>query len=116
MGGMKTMLDDAFDYANKVMEKRLAKKGPKSGKSMKGLHCYDLLANPRIAPSLAYVSADNKNRNELIMDDDEDENNDQAQSDLVRAVVGLAYMKDIEGFKFDTDYMMSLAQKKDSIQ
>lgn len=83
---------------------------------MKGLHCYDLLAHPRLAPRLAYVSADNKNRNELIIDGDDDETNDHAQSDLVKAVLNLAYMKDIEGFKFDTDYMISLGQKKDSIQ
>jgi hypothetical protein len=83
-----------------------------AGKQMKGLHTYDMLANPRLAPRLAYIAVDNKNRGDLIMDDDDDDDNNQAQSDMVRAVIGLAYLKDWEVFQFNQQYMMTLANQK----
>ena len=110
------ILDEMYNHALEVRDARQAKKGPKVNKHLKGLHCYDMLAHPVIAPSLSYVSADNKNRNELIIDGDDDESNDNAQSDMVRAVLNLAYLPDHDHFRFDVDYMMSLIPPKDSIQ
>lgn len=77
---------------------------------MKGLHSYDMLANPRVAPRLAYIACDNKNRGDLIMDDDDDDSNNNAQSDMVRAVIGVAYLSDYDNFQFTQDYMMTLTQ------
>lgn len=62
-------------------------------KQMKGLHCYDLLANNHYAAKFSYISADKPNRYEYIIDDDDDDFNNQYQSDMVRAVLGLAYLK-----------------------
>lgn len=113
---MKTILDEMYNPALEIRDTRQAKKGPKVNKHLKGLNCYDLLAHPVLAPSLSYVSADNKKRNELIIDGDDDESNDNAQSDMVRAVLNLAYFPDFEHFRFDVDYMMSLLPTKDTIQ
>jgi len=35
---------------------------------------------------------------------------------MVRAVLNLAYFPDLEHFRFDVDYMMSLLPTKDTIQ
>jgi len=56
---MKTILDEMYSPALEARDTRQAKKGPKVNKHLKGLHCYDLLAHPVLAPSLSYVSADN---------------------------------------------------------
>lgn len=63
------------------------------GKShMKGTHCYDILANEQYLDDFQYFSPALENRNEYIKDDDEDEGNDAAQSDLVKMVLNLAFM------------------------
>ena len=81
------------------------------GKNIKGLHTYDMLANPRVALDLAYIACDIKNRGNLIIDFDENHSNNNAHSDMVRAVLGIAYLRDYEKFQFTQDYMMTLAEK-----
>lgn len=71
---------------------------------LKGIHSYDILANPTYSFAFKYVSAAKQDREDYINDDKEG----NSQSDLVRAVLGLAYLKDIENFKFDPDYLTKL--------
>ena len=60
------------------------------------------MANPLYFDDFQYVSAAEENRDELIIDDDVEEGNDSAQSDLVRVMVNLAYLTEGEarGFQF----------------
>jgi hypothetical protein len=74
------------------------------GKShLQGVHTYDILANPLYLDDFQYFSADRADRKECIVDDDSDEDNDNAQSDLVRMVLNLGYLtkEQAQGFTFD---------------
>ena len=80
------------------------------GKTLQGVHSYDILANPLYLDDFQYVTAAEDDRNEMIIDDDEDESNDAAQSDFVRVALNLAYLteKDARGFRFDMRQMNEL--------
>jgi hypothetical protein len=71
-----------------------------TGKTLQGAHSYDILANPLYLDDFQYVSAAEDHRDEMIIDDDNDEGNDSAQSDLVRVLLNLAYLteKEARGF------------------
>lgn len=73
------------------------------GSTLQGVHSYDMLANPLYSDAFQYVSAAVPNRADYIIDDDNDEGNDCVQSDLVRAVLNLAYMTEekAKNFKFN---------------
>lgn len=61
------------------------------------------MANPLYFDDFQYVSASLENRDNYIIDDDDDEGNDAVQSDIVRFALNLAYMneKEAHDFKFD---------------
>ena len=71
------------------------------------MHSYDILANPLYLDDFQYVTAAEPDRNDCIIDDDDDEGNDAAQSDLVRISLNLAYMTEEEArnFKFSKEGM-----------
>ena len=73
------------------------------GKTLQGVHSYDILANPLYLDDFQYVTAAEDDRNEMIIDDDVEEGNDAAQSDMVRICLNLAYLteKEANGFTFD---------------
>ena len=73
------------------------------GRTLQGCHSYDILANPLYFDDFQYVSASLENRDNYIIDDDDDEGNDAVQSDIVRFALNLAYMNEQEAreFKFD---------------
>jgi len=60
--------------------------------NIQGVHTYDILANPNYVDAFQYVPACTPNRNLYIIDDDSDEENDAAQSDIVRVALNLAYI------------------------
>lgn len=72
---------------------------------MKGVHCYDILANPLYLDDFQYFSASMHDREKYIIDDDEDEDNDNAQSDLVKVILNLAFLteKQAKAFSFSKD-------------
>jgi len=80
-----------------------------SGKTLQGVHSYDILANPLYLDDFQYVTAAEDDRAEMIIDDDDDEGNDAAQSDLVRISLNLAFMNEEQArnFKFDKNAMKS---------
>jgi len=84
---------------------------------MKGVHCYDILANPLYLDDFQYFSADLDDRSKYIIDDDSDEENDNAQSDLVRIVLNLAYLQPehAKSFTFDKDAYKKVRQFKEGI-
>lgn len=100
MPGTKLLLDDAFNRL-KTYQKTL-------GNTLIGVHTYDVLANPLYLDDFQYIDASTEDREKYIIDDDDDEGNDNAQSDLVRAVFCLAYMTkaQADAFAFNKDAMV----------
>lgn len=100
--GMKILTDEAFE--------ELTLSTGASGKCLQGVHSYDILANPLYLDDFQYVSAAIENRNEYIIDDDSDEDNDAAQSDLVRVALNLAYLPEetAKKFRFDKRAMLDM--------
>lgn len=66
---MKLLVDETLD---KLKNTQL------QGASMKGVHSYDILANPFYIDRFQYVSPATESRAEFIIDDDEEEGNDNA--------------------------------------
>ena len=71
---------------------RLQKFPKTKGATLLGVHSYDILANPLYLDDFQYVSAAEDDRDLMIIDDDTAEDNDCAQSDLVRVMINLAYL------------------------
>jgi len=67
---------------------------------LKGVHSYDLLANPKYALDFQYYPVSLPDRNLYIRDDDDDETDDAIQSDMVRLVLSLAFMNEGEAKRF----------------
>lgn len=86
------LTDSQFDRLNSFKKT--------TGKTLQGVHSYDILANPLYLDDFQYVTAAEDNRGDMIIDDDEDEENDAAQSDLVRCMLNLAYMHENEAKNF----------------
>ena len=84
------------------------------GKTLQGVHSYDILANPLYFDDYQYVTAAEDDRNEMIIDDDADESNDAAQSDFVRVALNLAYLteKQAKSIKFN-ERPIDVLKKKD---
>lgn len=81
---MKVLTDETL--------KRLKETHMKEDSHMKGVHCYDILANPLYLDDFQYFSSAMDHRAEYIIDDDDDEGNDNAQSDLVKMILNLAFL------------------------
>jgi hypothetical protein len=77
----------------------------KEGSHMKGVHCYDILANPLYLDDFQYFSPALPDRETYIVDDDDEEGNDNAQSDLVKIILNLAFLteKQAKEFSFSKD-------------
>lgn len=61
-----------------------------------------MLANPLYFDDFQYITAAEEDRDKLIIDGDDNEEDDGAQSDLVRVALNLAYLTEDEArnFKF----------------
>ena len=92
---MSIVSDDALHKMKMVPET--------DGKTLQGVHSYDVLANPNYFEAFNYISAAVPNRSDYIIDDDSDEDNDNAQSDLVRVALNLAYLTEAEAKEFSFD-------------
>lgn len=62
----------------------------------------------------AYINTNLENRNELIVDGDENEENDCEQSDMVQIILNLALVDDkfVEKIKFESGISTQLEQHK----
>jgi hypothetical protein len=84
---MKMMTDESYDRVKTPWQKKLW-----FVRRLSRCHSYDILANPEYAYDFSYISPAVKNRSKLIVDGDDDDSNNVDQSDLVRAILGLAYL------------------------
>jgi len=78
-------------------------------RTLQGVHTYDLMRNPHYSEAFQYVPVSvpkGCTRAEYIIDDDDNEENDLAQSDLVKLVLNLPYMteKRQKDFEFSTEW------------
>jgi hypothetical protein len=75
-------------------------------KAIQGVPYYIILANPLYYRDFQYICCDVPDRNNLIKDDDEDEDNDCEQSDIVSIILNMAYIPDdvILEFSFETGF------------
>lgn len=89
---MKILTDEQHDALNGSEQT--------DGKTLQGVHSYDILANPLYLDDFQYVTAAEDDRNEMIIDDDAEEGNDAAQSDMVRICLNLAYLTEKEALGF----------------
>ena len=62
-------------------------------KPIQGVAWYNVLANPVYARAFSYITLDVPNRENLIVDGDEDEGNDCEQSDLCSIMINLAFIQ-----------------------
>jgi hypothetical protein len=92
--GLKTLDDETL---HKLKTSRMGKD------HLEGVHSYDILANPLYLDDFQYFSPYIENREKYIIDDDEDEENDMAQSDLVKMVLSLAFMTEERASNFTFD-------------
>ena len=104
--GSKILTDEQYNRLNEV---------PKTtGKTLQGVHTYDILANTLYLDDFQYVTAaEGDERADMIIDDDDEEGNDAAQSDLVRVGLNLAYMTEDKArkFKFDKNALTDLCSR-----
>ena len=63
-------------------------------KPIQGIHWYSLLGNPAYVQAFAYISVNTPDRENLIVDDDDNEDNDCEQSDMVNIILNMAFIKD----------------------
>lgn len=101
--GIQTMLNEAYDEIMESVEKDKTTKDKMleshvhvetcNHKKMIGVHTYDILRNASYQTQFQYFSAYLPDRDDFIIDDDENEENNNAQSDYVRILLSLAYMK-----------------------
>ena len=97
---MPLLLDDQYEQLNTV-EKT-------SGKTLQGTHSFDILANPLYLDDFQYVEcSQGADRPNMIIDDDNNEGNDDAQSDLVRVALNLAYLNQgaAKTFEFNKNWL-----------
>ena len=84
LGGFQMLNDDQM--------KKLSSVPQTHGRLLQGVHSYDILANPLYAQDFQYISPSLENREKFIIDNDFDESNDFAQSDMVRVALSFAYL------------------------
>ena len=95
---------------------RLMEEKMTEGKTLQGTHSYDILANPLYLDDFQYVPCAEEDRAEMIIDDDDDEGNDAAQSDLVRVALNLAFMTEDKAktFKFNKNDLTNMINESKS--
>lgn len=74
---------------------------------MVGVHSYDILANPDYAEAFSYIPCNVPNRKDLIIDSDDDDEDNEAQSNLTRIALNVGYLTSevIKDFDFDRSAM-----------
>lgn len=94
------------DYAYQKFDKEFDTE-PKFRKRqpLQGTFCYDILCNRKYEEAFQYLPYVTEERNEYIIDGDDNEDNDGMQADLVRLVLNMAFLEDekAKAFNFDPE-------------
>lgn len=113
MFGIQTMEQESFDEL-----KHIEIKCGQKFKRLTGIHSYDILRNPAYIEQFQYYSADLPDRDAFIIDDDFNNDNNNAQSDLVKICMCLAYIKPykLDEINFSADELMKMADDPECTQ
>lgn len=78
------------------------------------MHTYDILRNPSYYQAFQYFSADLPDRQDYIIDGDDLEDNDCAQSDMVRIILNLAFLtkEEVKNIDFSPSGISKLRENK----
>ena len=103
-------LDETYKFrfaAAKLIETMDNVSVPK--KPVQGIAWYNLMANPVYVRAFNYIEVDVADRENLIVDGDDNEGNDCEQSDMVNILINLAFIKPKVGkeFKLEAGYSES---------
>jgi len=81
-------------------------------KPISGIAWYNLLANPAYVRQFNYIQVDVPQREDLIVDGDDEEGNDCEQSDMVSILINLAYVKEhvAKEFEFTAGYSRTFGE------
>lgn len=84
---------------------------------LQGVHTYDILRNPQYIQDFQYFSADLPNRHDYIVDKNDDETDDVAQSDLVRLILNLAFLdqEEVKQIEFNPQGLAKLEKRAKEI-
>lgn len=93
--GLKMMTDESFQRVKDAHTTR--------GTTLVGCHTYDLLANPLYSTAFQYFSVSIPDREKYIIDDDDDESNDMAQSNMVRVALNMGYLFQTDSMRMNFD-------------
>lgn len=92
------------DYAYQKFDKEFnSEMKDRKRETMQGCFCYDILCNRRYEEAFQYIPYVTEDRNDFIIDGDDDEDNYSMQPDLVRLVLNMAFLEDdkCKAFNFD---------------
>jgi hypothetical protein len=95
-----TKFDKEFDYQPKNLKRQ----------PLQGCFCFDILCNRRYEEAFQYLPYVIEDRNEYIIDGDDDEGNDGMQSDMVRLILNMAFLEESKAreFNFSPEYYNSM--------
>lgn len=84
---------------------------------LQGVHNYDILANPNYYEAFAYIPCIMKNRAQLIIDsesDDEKTEHKETQCNLTRVALNLGFIepKSVQEFNFSKDQMLTVTEER----
>ena len=68
----------------------------KSENHLQGVHTYNILRNILYVTAFQYVAANIPHRDDYIIDQDENDENNSAQSDLIQLVLNAAFLEKAE--------------------
>ena len=100
-----------IEFVNPAVIERLDDWQP-AKKPISGIAWYNILANPAYTRAFNYIEVDVPDREELIVDGDDNEGNDCEQSDIVTLLLNLAYIRReiIRDFTFESGFSEALKQ------
>jgi hypothetical protein len=95
--GLQTMLDTEYLC---IRDNHLENKQ----NHLQGIHSYNILRNILYVTAFQYVAANTPHRDDYIIDQDEDTENNSAQSDLVALVLNASYLEkeELQKLTFDS--------------
>ena len=106
MFGVQTMLESSYKALYCPKEDKEHKQ------KLTGIHTYDLLRNQNYIQQFQYFAANTPYRDDMIIDNDDCDANNSAQSDLVRIVLNMAYFRpeELKNLDFSANGLQKLAE------
>ena len=98
--GLNILSDYAYQKFDKEFDTEIKNR---KRQPLQGCFCFDILCNRRYEEAFQYLPYVTDDRNDFIIDGDDDETNDGMQADLVRLVLNMAFLEDDRARAFNFD-------------